>query len=645
MLYLELPDFFSRLNYHCIMLLVCLINFSCSDCNASSDRKCPNECCVNRSQPIDCNASPPCSSKDACPCYPHIPKLLSGHDQPKFVNDFVNVLDENNIFKRIHQKDGVDRYNILRQPLLADIGIFDKQGNPLFTPMYGFGSDDQPPTFPGRTFIVNSREPVQVLWKNELVDPNSEKPLPQLKFVPVDNTIHMAMPMDPAYPKSGIPTVTHLHGGFNHFRSDGFPEAWATPNFDQVGPFFSNKLYTYDNAQDPTMLWYHDHALGFTRLNNYSGLVGLYIIRGNIENKLIKENKIPSGPYEIPLFIADKMFTADGQLFFPYCSPEEFPCEPQPSILPEFFGDFILVNGKAWPVLEVEPRAYRLRVLNGADSRFFDLTFHSHNKGPSISFYQIGTDQGFINNPVKLDHLLIAPAQRADLVVNFAKYKGKTIILKNSANAPYPGGDPVDPDSTALVMAFRVTKPLDEQYPKTKLPLTLRQRPIQPLVPTAPDRQVLLFESIDKFCRILPLLGTPQLGALHWDDPTTETPKHGSVEIWEIYNTTEDAHPIHLHAGNFQILNRQFFSADQDPLTGVLSNIQLIGDPIPPSEAEKQGLFDTVIVFPKGDDDSNVTGQLTRIIMNFTLPGKYVWHCHILSHEDNDMMRPLTIVP
>lgn len=645
MFQLEVPDFCSKRTYQCIILFAWLLNFSCGDCHASNGGKCPNKCCVKQPHPIDCNASPPCSKKNGCPCEPPLPALLSSQDQPKFVNDFVNVLDEEFIFQREHQNGGVDRYTILKQPLLADIGLFDKQGNRLFTPMYGYGTEEQAPTFPGRTFIVKSRKPIQVLWKNELLDQDTGRPLPLFKYLPVDKTIHMAMPMDPGYPKSGIPSVTHLHGGFNHFRSDGYPEAWSTPNFDQVGPFFSNRLYTYDNAQGPTMLWYHDHALGFTRLNNYAGLIGLYIIRGDIENKLIRENEIPSGPYEIPLVIADKMFTADGQLFFPYCSPEEFPCEPQPSVLPEFFGDFILVNGKAWPVLEVEPRAYRLRLLNGADSRFFDLTFQNKGKEAPFTFNQIGTDQGLLNTPVKMDHLLLAPSQRADLVVNFAKHKGETIILKNSANAPFPDGDPVDPASSGLVMAFRVTKPIDKQYPKTKLPLTLRRRPIKPLFPTAPDRQVLLFESADRFCRILPLLGTPQLGALHWDDPVTETPQLGSVEIWEIYNTTEDAHPIHLHSGNFQILNRQFFSADQDPITGALSNIELIGDPIPPTQVENQGFFDTVIVYPKGDDESSVTGQLTRIIMNFTLPGQYVWHCHILSHEDNDMMRPLTIVP
>lgn len=586
---------------------------------------------------------PQCDDKPL-PCSPPLPKLLDGTKQPKFVNQLVNILHDDFVFKPDGKDEGFDLYNVQRVPFVADLGIVNKKNKRLLTPMFGYSSHHQEATYPGRTFVVKSRVPIHVFWENKLISKETGLPLPQLQYVPVDETIHLARPDNPPYPESGIPTVVHLHGGFNHAKSDGFPEAWATPNFAQVGPFHERKIFHYDNAQGPMMLWYHDHALGFTRLNNYAGLFGAYIIRGEREEELIAEHKIPTGPYEIPLVIVDKMFTNDGQLFFPYCDPEENPDEPQPSVLPEFFGDFILVNGKTWPVLEVEPREYRFRVLNACDSRFLDLHLIAKNKPTKdIDFFQIGTDQGLLNRPVKISHLLIAPAQRADLVIDFSKLKDKTLIITNTANAPFPDGDPVDPHSTGLVMAIKVTKCLNTEHPQTKLPKKLRIHPIKRLEPTAPSRQVLLFEGVDEFSRILPLLGTPSLGALHWDDPVTETPLLGSTEIWEIYNTTEDAHPIHLHSGNFQILDRQFFTGNLNPDTGVLTDIELLGKPIPISPAE-EGLFDTVIVPPKSEKQKKAIGQRTRIIMNFTLPGRYVWHCHILSHEDHDMMRPMTII-
>lgn len=578
----------------------------------------------------------------ALPPNPPLPTLLDGKIQPKFVNKLPNALAEDFIFKPETKDDGIEFYKIQRKPFVADLGIVNSQNQPLYTKMFGFASKHQPPTYPSRTFIVDSKKAIQVLWENELINTKTGLPLPQKKYVPVDSTIHIAMPDNPPYPRSGIPTVTHLHGGFTEELSDGYPEAWTTPRFDQTGPFFKKKVYTYSNNQEAAMLWYHDHALGYTRLNNYAGLIGAYVIRDKWENNLIKKHKIPSGPYEMPLIIVDKMFTTKGQLFFPYYDPTN-PNEPQPSVLPEFFGDFMLVNGKAWPHAKVEPRQYRLRLLNGCDSRFLDLHFNVKGGTQDIAFYQIGTDQGLLDTPVKITHLLLAPAQRADIVINFAAHKHQTLILTNTANAPYPDGDPADPASTGLVMAFKVTKPLDKDHHRTKLTRKLRHHPIKPLTPTAPNRQVLLFEGQDMYSRILPLLGTPQLGALHWDEPTTETPLLGSTEIWEIYNTTADAHPIHLHAGSFQILDRQYFTGTLDPLTGVLTNIVMLGSPIAPLPAE-HGLFDTAIVPPAFGGPVEAIGQRTRIIMNFTLPGHYVWHCHILSHEDHDMMRPMLVL-
>ena len=575
---------------------------------------------------------------------PPLPSLLDGRLQSKFVNPLVNVTAPEYIWKPTSKEDGVELYKIKRVPFTAKLGIYNSNGQQFHTPMFGFAAKHQPPSYPGRSFVVNSRTPIKVLWKNELADKKTGKPLPLPMYVPADQTIHIASPQNPTYPARGVPTDTHLHGGFTEYQSDGYPDAWATPFFAQHGSYFMKKTFTYSNAQQAALLWYHDHALGYTRLNNYAGFAGAYVIRDKNEAKLIKNHQIPSGDYEVPLIIVDKMFTSDGQLFFPYFDPTHV-AQPQPSVLPEFFGDFMLVNGKAWPYLEVAPGKYRFRVLNACDSRFLDLHLVQNPAAPSdIPMVQIATDQGFLNSPVTISHILLAPAQRVDLVIDFSQFKGQTLTLMNTANAPYPDGDAPDPLSTGLVMTFNVTKDLNKKQPKVILPAHLQHKPIKTLHPTAPTRQVLLFETDDEYGRTMPLLGTPALGALMWMDPTTEKPVLGTTEIWEIYNTTADAHPIHLHAGNFQILDRQYFSGTQDPTTGVLTNITMLGSPIAPLPGEHKALFDTIIVPPASGGPAEAIGQRTRIIMHFSLAGQYVWHCHIVSHEDHDMMRPMEVV-
>jgi spore coat protein A len=339
------------------------------------------------------------------------------------------------------------------------------------------------------------------------------------------------------------------------------------------------------------------------------------------------------------------MFTDDGQLYYP-SEPEE-EGQPDPSILPEFFGDFIVVNGSPWPFLEVEPRKYRFRLLNGSDSRFYTLSMSSgpqpvqiggdaglYPGGGPFTFFQIGSDGGLLPAPVPLNKLTLGPGERADVVVDFSHpgLWGKTIVIRNNAKTPFPMGEAVDPRTVGKIMAFRVTKPLNGTD-TSDLPATLRP-PITPPGPVDTTRQLLLFEGVDEYGRLRPQLGTATGGVLLWHDPITENPHLNDVEVWEIYNASEDAHPIHLHLVQFQVLSRQRFTADVVPFTGALSDIQLIGRPTEPN-ANEVGFKDTVQMFP---------GQVTRIIAKFDLPGLYVWHCHILSHEDHEMMRPYEVV-
>jgi spore coat protein A len=547
--------------------------------------------------------------------------LLDPLRQPKFVNPLPNPLDPAFVYQPV--VPGGAYYEIGMRQFQQSLGLVDPDtGTPLMTTVWGYGTATQAPTYPGRTIVARKDLPVLVRWSNELID-GSGTPLPHL--LPIDTSVHWAMPA--GYPSSGVPVVTHLHGGHNRSSSDGLPDAWFTPYLSQVGRLF-NPVYEYLNDQEAATLWYHDHALGITRLNVYAGLAGFYILRDDNEDALAAVGHLPQWPYEVPIVIQDRMFTESGQLFYPSESEEHG--APSPSVLPEFFGDVILVNGQAWPVLEVEPRPYRLRLLNGSDSRFYNL-FLSH----ALPIHQIGSDTGLLNAPVAMSQLLLGPGERADVVIDFSDAAGQFVIVQNNAREPFPKGKPPDRRTVGRILAFNVNRPLDSTRPVTTLPSDLRpvHGAIAPLVQTGPTRHLLLFEGLDAYGRLQPLLGTVAAGALGWMDPMTELVQQNDVEVWEVYNTTEDAHPIHLHEVSFQVLGRQRFTAHQDEASGRLSDVRLIGQPHPP-EPNETGWKDTVLMYPR---------EVTRIIAKFDLAGEYVWHCHILSHEDHEMMRPYII--
>ncbi|MDI6907004.1 MAG: multicopper oxidase [Thermoanaerobacterales bacterium] len=473
---------------------------------------------------------------------------------------------------------------------------------------------DTPPTtvwgyegmYPGPTFEVRTNEIIKVKWINRL---------PIFRhLLPVDRTIHGAEPPNPR-----VRTVVHLHGGNVPARYDGHPEAWFTNRFLVTGPYFKNITYVYPNIQPATTLWYHDHALGITRLNVYAGLAGFYIVRDAYEDRL----NLPHGPHEVPLVIQDRSFQRDGSLFYP-ARPEDAPPGarlPDPSIVPEFFGDTIVVNGKVWPYLEVEPRKYRLRFLNGSNSRFYRMRLSSGQP-----FYQIGTDQGFLDEPVPREELLFGPGERLDVIVDFSDFGNETITLLNDAPTPFPNGDPVKEGTTDQIMQFRVTIPL--AGPDTSS-LPSRLVPVIPLPEEAAlnIRNLALVEDTDRFGRLMLMLDNKR-----WSDPITERPQLGTVEIWRLINTTPDTHPIHLHLVRFQVLDRQPFDVNAYRATGEIRHAGSVARP----DAGEKGWKDTVLVHP---------GEATRIIARFgDFTGKYVWHCHILEHEDHEMMRPYEVV-
>ena len=429
-------------------------------------------------------------------------------------------------------------------------------------------------TMPGPTLEFRSGEPALVEWANEL---------PQQHFLPIDFRLHGAGHNVPQ-----VRTVSHLHGARVAADSDGYPEDWITPG--------KSRVYHYPNQQDAATLWYHDHAMGINRLNVYAGLFGAAFVRDSFEDNL----NLPSGAYELPLLLFDRLFTPEGQLYYPTSG------KPNAPWIADLAGDAILVNGKLLPYLEVEPRKYRLRVLNTSNSRILHLSLQN-----GLEFHQIGSDQGLLPAPVAVKTLILAPAERADLIVDFSAARGEQIVLKND---------------TSSVMQFRVSS--NKVVDSNSLPPQLRPVPKTPEADATITRVLTLDEWMDKGDDSMLLL----LNNSYWHDPVTEKPAVNSTEIWSFLNPTDDIHPIHLHTVRFQILDRQRY----DPWTyDTKKELRTLGTRIPPS-ANEAGWKDVVRAMPK---------MVTRIIVKFdSYPGRYVWHCHTLEHEDNEMMRPYEIV-
>jgi FtsP/CotA-like multicopper oxidase with cupredoxin domain len=576
------------------------------------------------------------------------------------------------------------------------------------TTVWSYGSVNHPGSFNYPAFTVEAtwRKPVRVKWINDLVDAHGHY-LPHL--LPVDQTVHWANPpggngdrdghgTDPTPYTGPVPIVTHLHGGHSSEESDGYAEAWYLPaannipsGYARVGSFYDtfrskaegllgqpwtpgSAVFEYDNDQRAATMWYHDHTLGMTRSNVYAGPAGFYLLRGGPSDAV--GGRLP-GPaptlgdrpgtryYEIPIAIQDRSFNADGSLFYPDNRaffegldpaqlqipfiPEDAcggPSDISPIFNPEFFGNTMVVNGKTWPFLEVEQRRYRFRFLNGCNSRFLLLELSNE-----LPFWQIGTEGGFLPAPLEVERLLLGPAERADVIVDFTNVGvGTEIILKNlGPDEPFGGGEPpgdfdqADPETTGQVMQFRVvpaTGP-DTSTPPDRLVLptigplpvatTTRQVSLNEvdsetvLVSTDADGNVVLdCENGEPFGPKEALLGTLAGGAgvpLGWDDAITENPAVGATEVWEMHNFTEDAHPIHIHEILFEVVNREVIE------TGA------VRDPEPWELGSRK---DTVIAYP---------GEITRVKATYDRGGLFVWHCHIVEHEDHEMMRPYRIGP
>jgi len=466
--------------------------------------------------------------------------------------------------------------------------------------------------------------------------------------------------------QSPVPIIPHLHGGEVQSTSDGHPGAWFTPggaSSANHGTAYNTELTTwwegstiasdeavfrYPNAQPSTTLWYHDHALGITRINVMSGLAGFYLLRDSTDT--VASTYLPPKQYEMPLAIQDRIFDVNGQLYFPAVglNPDH------PYWVPEFFGNTIMVNGLVWPNMNVKQGVYRFRLLDGSNARFYTLSFS--NKMP---FTIIGSDGGYLPKPSTVTQLTIAPGERYDVLVDFSAVPaGTKIILTNTAKAPFPAGAPADPQTVGQIMQFTVLGQAG-WIPTTPLTPTTVLNTL-PVLTSTNTRQMTLIEVMG--------MGGPLeilLNGKKWKAPVTEDPTLGTTETWVIMNPTADAHPIHLHLVQFQVVSRQPFQAnkyltDWTKLNGVapLPDNQLVvnppyqlylqGKPTLPLPSE-QGWKDTVQAYP-GEVTiirarwAPIDGT-TNYPFDATVGPGYVWHCHIIDHEDNEMMRPYKVQP
>ena len=609
--------------------------------------------------------------------------------QPLFVNKVPNALAAG--FKYVVNND---KLNIVAGQAVQMTGLVGEDGQtPVPTTVWGYGESGKGVTWPGRTIERHiNDEPLEIMWKNKL---NGLSHL-----LPVDTSLHWAYSLhgyeNYSIEADGVPIVPHVHGGFNDSSFDGNPEYFFSPEYAVKGPRWETKKYLYGGPEwndAAGMLWYHDHALGLTRLNVYAGLAGFFALRddadtGKVDNPL----GLPADPYELGYAIQDRMFRSSGELFY-----SAFPGDPfyddfitdegvelpddlfpggGPTALAEFFGDHMLVNGLIWPKASVEPRQYRLRLLNGTDSRFMRLKLKVISGGasdptaidPSIGyelpFLVVGSDQGLRAHAVEVTEVDFQPGERLDVVVDFNRVPdGSRVIVENLlGDAPFggdlPGEGDVFPDRrTDRVMAFDVELPLDNSVPDTALGEgTYLGGEYKINEASVRTRKLALFEGSDEYGRLQPLLGTAEPvtdvegnvvnGSMPWHTPITENPGLGDTEIWEIYNATGDAHPVHVHLVHFEVLDRQRFKAGavEQPVLqhngsyGVgyrLEKVKAIGKRSP-ADIPEQTRRDMVMALP---------GEVTRIKMTFNKPGRYVWHCHILSHEDHEMMRPFHVGP
>jgi spore coat protein A len=507
----------------------------------------------------------------------------------------------------VAQQSGPNQYSFTQTQISRQLHP-NLPPTPLWAYDDGSGLAGQAGSF-GMAVIAQSGTPVTASFKNAL-------PATYPAWIPVDTRL---TPLG-----NQVRVMTHLHGGFVAADSDGNPA--ITPN--GFGPGQTQSVfYTNQLPQMPaSLLWFHDHGLGATRLNVFAGLAAAYILRDQFDTGA-EPNPIgiPGGAFEVPLVIQDRQFNPDGTFLYPASDIEGV------TWIGEYFGDVMLVNGKVWPFLDVEPRMYRLRILNGCNARILSLTLGG------ARLVQIGAEGGLWDKPVPVTRLVLAPAERADVLVDFSGLAGQTLLLRNSKPAA-PVSTPA-PTLTA-VMQLRVGTTVTQPGP-TSIPTTLPGRAANL---GTPDKlrfitlNEIAAETADWYLNI---------NGAHFGD-AGEAPALGTVEDWVYINMTGDTHPMHTHLVTHQVVGRTPFNVEAyeeayggpNGVPGGFDPRPFATGPTQPAAPEERGFKDTTKANP---------GYFTTIRAKFDLPDvatapqTYVHHCHIVEHEDNDMMQPFTV--
>lgn len=508
---------------------------------------------------------------------------------------------------------------------------------------------------PGSAFDNTRGIPTLVRWRNEMRQPS---------FLPIDPTIHWAnpqrmeppvvpfTPFPPGYLNAQfpIPHVSHNHGLVIGSGQDGIATEWFTPSPGQIiGEEFSTRDYLKPNQQPGTQLFYHEHAMGMTRVGVYAGIVGAaYYIRDPNAPLDQPTSPLPSGQYEIPLALIDRAFFTDGELSFPRVSTNPGNAYWQA-------GDganAILVNGAVWPNLNVERRQYRFRFLGAGNGRTW--TPQLDNAGTPVPMTLIGSDGGYFPAPQVVTSFIIGITERADVLIDFSGFApGTQLTLLNV------GGNPAN--TLGRIMRFTVQNTTPVPPPALNPALF----PPRPTLPTnAPVRIKTLHNHVDAQGNAM-----RSVDGLDFTAPTTEFPLIGSTEQWDLVNVGGGGHQIHLHLIEFQVVSRQnidtaAYLQQWNLLNGFKPVTRpIVVDPTPfltgtatPAVPYEAGWKDTV---------RSPSNQLTRIIARWapqetvsggvnpgtnqfpidpTVGPGYLWHCHVLGHEDNDMMRKLPLV-
>ncbi|GJP44104.1 hypothetical protein CLOM_g3508 [Closterium sp. NIES-68] len=556
------------------------------------------------------------------------------------------------------------------------------------TKLYAYGLNQKTAAFPGPTIVARKGKDTQIFWSNHIMD--------RQHMIQLDDTLMIPRPK-----KGGVPIVPHRHGGETHSIYDGHPQAWFT-QFGEKGPAYSTRLYHYHNNQKPSIVWYHDHAIAITRINVMAGMAGLYLVTDpqGEEREINKWVPQPGGPFFMPLAIADRRFHPNGSLDYP--TDGILPRE-HPHWQPEFFGDTITVNGRVWPYMKVRRALYRLPILGASNARFYHLRFqcavrgdyHEFKppfRGPIIPMTQIGSDGGYLARPLRMPGVLVAPGERLDVLVDFNEAPSwcRDVLLTNRARTPFPAGERVSPD-TAVIMRFILTK--KTAIPSPPIPKALRPLERIPFNLVSTTRWHVLGEISDRDSGFPTVV---QLDGLGFLDRPTEILKNGAVEVWHLINPTADSHPIHLHLMQHRPFARRPFNSDAFLSGDCTLPVNLPSTSSSPgsggsmsssggsSTMSSNGSSDvstmssdvSIMSAGEGGYPSCFTGRARRVDFNEmgwkdttkAHPGEvlsilvavrsqdgkpfsfdpsqgpgYVWHCHILEHEDNDMMRPLLV--